>query len=211
MTKPSKTKQNEKKDPIRPLDASAREVLAGLLHEQRQAVLATLDEAGRPYTAMVSYALLDADLATIPEAGHAPIRFLLHLSDLSAHKRHLRARSACSLMLFEPDDGRPEILMASRASFVCRSQMVQKPASGGSADPDDASEPEDGLETASEVAPGIDRDTAARYTTAKAAYLAKFPGHQMMFGLGDFDLVLLEVEDGLLNAGFGRAYRIADG
>jgi putative heme iron utilization protein len=46
------------------------------------------------------------------------------------------------------------------------------------------------------------------YAAAKARYLAKLPRHEMMFSLGDFDLVRLSPSGGLLNAGFGKAYRV---
>jgi hypothetical protein len=46
------------------------------------------------------------------------------------------------------------------------------------------------------------------YAAAKARYLAKLPRHEMMFSLGDFDLVRLSVTGGMLNAGFGKAYRV---
>lgn len=44
------------------------------------------------------------------------------------------------------------------------------------------------------------------YPDTRACYLAKYPKHELMFRLPDFDLFRLVVESGLLNAGFGRAF-----
>ena len=60
------------------------------------------------------------------------------------------------------------------------------------------------LECHAEIVP---RDSAA-YAAAKARYLAKLPRHELMFSLGDFDLVRLTPTGGMLNAGFGKAYRV---
>lgn len=154
-----------KKDLLQPLDAAARSKLGSLIGEHRQSVLATLDPNGGPYTAMTAY-------VHQPEAGG----FLLHLSELSAHKRQLRADPRCSLMIFEPDDGSGELLQRCRLSLSCQARIL----------------PKDGPD----------------YAAAKAVYLERLPSHAMMFGLGDFDLFLLEPQGGLMNAGFGRAYAI---
>jgi putative heme iron utilization protein len=47
------------------------------------------------------------------------------------------------------------------------------------------------------------------YERAQAVYLERLPGHRMMFDLADFGLVRLVPEQGLLIAGFGRAYRVS--
>lgn len=152
------------KDMLQTFDEAAWSKLGDLVASHRQAVLATVD-GGAPYTAMVAYA---------PEPGFAGV--LLHLSDLAAHKQHLRADPRVSLIICEPDNGRTEILQHARVSLACAAAIVAK---------------------------GTDDHAAA-----KACYLARFPAHQMMFGLGDFDLVRLVPRDGLMNAGFGRAFRV---
>jgi putative heme iron utilization protein len=49
-------------------------------------------------------------------------------------------------------------------------------------------------------------DTAdAAYEEGRALYLARFPGSEVTFRLGDFNLYALHVEGGRLVAGFGRA------
>jgi catechol 2,3-dioxygenase-like lactoylglutathione lyase family enzyme len=153
------------KDLLQPVDDAARSRLGALVADHRQAVLATLDSESAPYTAMTAY-------VHQPEAGG----FLIHLSELSAHKRQLRANPRCSLMIFEPDDGQGEVLQRCRLSLSCQARLL----------------PKDGPD----------------YATAQLAYLERLPGHAMMFGLGDFDLFLLEPQGGLMNAGFGRAYAI---
>lgn len=152
-------------DPMRPFDADAAATLGRLIRDHRQAALATLD-GGAPHVAMVAY---------VVEDGFAG--FLLHLSDLAAHKRHIRAEPRCALLIFEPDDQPTvEVLTRKRVALQCRAAIVAK---GG----DD-------------------------HAAAKATYLARLPKHAMMFGLGDFDLVRLTPDGGLLNAGFGQAYRL---
>lgn len=153
-------------DMLQDCDAESLATLGRLIGDHRQAVLATLDtETGGPYTAMVAYA---------PEPGFGGL--LLHLSDLSAHKRHLRADPRSSLMIFQPDDGRTEILQHPRVSLSGLAEIL----------------PQDGGD----------------YDVARATYLARFPRHEMMFALQDFDLVRLIPRAGLLNAGFGRAFRV---
>lgn len=154
----------ESSDPIQTFDPASWAELAALLTSMRQAALATL-AVGAPYTAMVAYAA---------EPGLRG--FLVHLSDLSAHKAHLHLDPRASLLVCEPDDGQREILQHRRVSLACRAETLS-------------------------------RDTP-EYTAAQAVYLARFPGHRVTFDLKDFDLVRLVPTRGLLNAGFGRAYRV---
>lgn len=154
-----------KKDVLQTFDDAAWFRLGRLVADHRQAVLATVGPEGRPYTAMVAYAV---------EPGGTG--FLLHLSDLSAHKSHLRADERVSLMVFEPDKGGGEILLHARVNLSCRARILAK---------------------------GGEEEAAARQV-----YLSRFPGHQMMFTLKDFDLLRLEPMEGLLNAGFGKAYAV---
>lgn len=153
------------KDMLQTFDDAALVRLGRLVADNRQAVLATVTPDGRPYTAMVAYT---------PEPGNEA--FLVHLSDLSAHKGHLRADERVSLMLFDPDKGGGEILLHARLNLGCRARILAKES---------------------------EEEAAARQT-----YLARFPGHQLMFTLKDFDLVRLEPQEGLLNAGFGKAYAV---
>jgi len=49
---------------------------------------------------------------------------------------------------------------------------------------------------------------APAFAAGRDRYLARHPGHAMLFGLPDFDLFRLAPRAGLLNAGFGRAYAV---
>lgn len=48
----------------------------------------------------------------------------------------------------------------------------------------------------------------ADYESARAAYLARFPGAAQTFELGDFSIVALKPASARLVAGFGRAYSL---
>jgi len=102
------------RDPFRTPDERALRELATLIAAGRQAVLATVED-GAPTTAMVAY---------VAEPGFAG--FLLHLSDLAAHKRQLRAEPRVSLLVCEPDDGAGEVLVRRRVGLDCRSAIVPK-------------------------------------------------------------------------------------
>jgi putative heme iron utilization protein len=52
---------------------------------------------------------------------------------------------------------------------------------------------------------------SAAYEEGRALYLARFPGGEITFGLGDFGLYALHVEGGRLVAGFGRARNLTPG
>ena len=138
--------------------------LAAIVRDQPQAALATLAD-GAPSLSMV---------AAVPEPDYGA--FLLHLSELAAHKRNLRADPRCSLLLVQPGDGPAEILQRRRVSLDAVAAFLDKAG-------DD-------------------------YAAAKARYLEALPRHAMIFQLADFDLVRLTVAGGLLNAGFGKAYRV---
>jgi putative heme iron utilization protein len=47
-----------------------------------------------------------------------------------------------------------------------------------------------------------------QYQTERDLYLAKFPGSEQTFALGDFNLYRLNFHDGRFVAGFGRAYNL---
>ena len=55
----------------------------------------------------------------------------------------------------------------------------------------------------------IDRDHAD-HTALRAHYLARRPKSQLYIDFPDFRLVRFAITDGLLNAGFGKAYLLAD-
>jgi heme iron utilization protein len=80
-------------------------IIAQLLRSQRQAALGTL--SGAPAVAMVAF-------AAEPDFGG----FLLHLSRLAAHTRHLLADARAALMICEPDDERDDVQTLARITLV---------------------------------------------------------------------------------------------
>jgi len=151
-------------DPFQTFDPESLAWLGAIVRDQRQAALATLAD-GAPSVSMV---------AAVAEPGWGSL--LLHLSELAAHKRNLRADPRCSLLLVEPGDGPAELLQRRRVALDGTAELLDK--------------------------------ESADYAAAKACYLTALPRHAMMFGLADFDLVRVTVTGGLLNAGFGQAYRV---
>lgn len=79
--------------------------VASLIRAQRWAALATLSE-GMPFGSMVAY---------VSEAGFQG--FLLHLSRLAAHTRHLHANPQACLVIGEQDDGRDDPQTLARLSI----------------------------------------------------------------------------------------------
>ena len=134
----------------------------GFIHKHRQLTLAVC-EGNQPYTAMSGY------------AWHAG-GILIHLSNLSAHKRVLRANPHCSALIAEPDDGRAEVMSLTRLTLNGDAALLDK---AGSA-----------------------------YADARAAFTARLPGSELMFGLPDFDLFHIAPSSGRFIAGFGRAYNL---
>lgn len=145
-------------------DEASLALLATLIRDHRQAMLATVSE-GAPYAAMTAY---------VPEPDFGS--FLVHLSDLAPHKGHLRADPRASLIICEPDNGKTEIMQHKRVSLECLAEVIPK--------------------------------ESAAYAAARERYLGRLPAHELMFTLKGFDLVRLVPQRGLLNAGFGRAYKV---
>jgi heme oxygenase (biliverdin-IX-beta and delta-forming) len=81
-------------------------IVAALLHGQRQAALGTLRDS-TPFVSMVAYAA-EPDFSG----------FLLHLSRLAPHTRHLLADPRASLLVCEPDDGRDDVQTLARITLV---------------------------------------------------------------------------------------------
>ena len=77
--------------------------LRTFIHTHRQATLAVCVN-NEPFTAMVSYVTHGGGL-------------LIHLSNLSLHKKQLLANPACSLLIAEPDDGRDEVMSLARVTL----------------------------------------------------------------------------------------------
>lgn len=95
-------------------DAESLGWLGAIVRDQRQAALATLAH-GAPSASMV---------AAVPEPGYGT--FLLHLSELSAHKRNLRADPRCALLLVEAGEGPAEVLQRRRVSLDAVAAILDK-------------------------------------------------------------------------------------
>jgi putative heme iron utilization protein len=94
-----------------------RRRLDRLLAEQRWAALATLDDGGLPSVAHVAY---------VPEPDYAG--FLIHVSRLAAHTRHLLARPQAALGITEPDPGADDPQQRARVSLQGRVEEIQRGA-----------------------------------------------------------------------------------
>ncbi|MCS6774289.1 MAG: pyridoxamine 5'-phosphate oxidase family protein [Anaerolineae bacterium] len=90
------------------------EVSTFILNHRVAALAVSSDPA--PITAMTSY---------VPEDEHGS-RVLIHLSNLSPHKKALLANPTCSLLIAEPDDGRAEPMSLARVSLQGTAIMLNK-------------------------------------------------------------------------------------
>jgi hypothetical protein len=81
-------------------------VLADLLHSRRTAALATLDDAGGPAVSLVPYAL-------DPARGD----FIVRISALAAHTRHLRRHPRAALLIAEGEDDADNVHALSRVAI----------------------------------------------------------------------------------------------
>ena len=88
--------------------------LRSLLASSRVAALAASSPDG-PVSAMVA-------LAFSPDFRHA----FLHLSSLSSHKKLLLLNPLCSLLVHDPDDGRPQPLLLRRAALTGTASLIPK-------------------------------------------------------------------------------------
>ncbi|MFQ3660987.1 MAG: pyridoxamine 5'-phosphate oxidase family protein [Chloroflexaceae bacterium] len=88
-----------------------RTALRELILNHRQAALGTVD-SGAPFVSMVLYA---------PQwrAGAGPA-FIIHVSGLSAHTRHMRADPRTALLVMQPDVGTGDPQALARVTIECR-------------------------------------------------------------------------------------------
>jgi heme iron utilization protein len=99
------------------MNSEERAIIATLLHSQRTAALGTLAD-GAPYVSFVAY-------AAEPDFGG----FLLHLSRLSPHTRHLQADPRTSLLIAEPDDQRDDVQTIARITLIGTIHVIPPDAS----------------------------------------------------------------------------------
>jgi putative heme iron utilization protein len=88
--------------------------LRSFIRDHRQAVLA-VSANDEPFTAMSAYV-----------AEPALRSVLIHLSNLSQHKRMLLANPKCSLLIAEPDDGRAEVMSLARVTLQGSAAKIDK-------------------------------------------------------------------------------------
>jgi putative heme iron utilization protein len=88
--------------------------LREFIRRHRQAVLA-VSANDEPITAMTVYV-----------AEPALRSALIHLSNLSQHKRMLLANPRCSLLIAEPDDGRAEAMTLARVTLQGNAARIEK-------------------------------------------------------------------------------------
>jgi heme iron utilization protein len=103
------------------MNAEESVTIAHLLCTQRTAALGTLTD-GAPYVSFVAYAA-EADFTG----------FLLHLSRLSPHTRHIQADPRGSLLIAEPDDGRDDVQTLARITLIGTVYPIQPDAADYSA------------------------------------------------------------------------------
>lgn len=152
------------------MDEASNRILASLVRGRTTAALGTMDR-GDPFVSMVPYVLHGA--------GHD---FLIHVSGLSAHTRHMLVHPRVSLMVTAAensigDDGR-----------VIEPQALPRATIAG-------------------VAQRLD-PAGADYATGKSAYLERFPTAEQMFDLPDFSLFAISPQSVRFIAGFGRAHSL---
>ena len=147
----------EKKDPFRPLDDDARDVLATLLQEDHAALAVIDPESGAPSVTRIGFAWLEGQAFTL-------------ISTLSLHTAALDANPACGVMLGTPEP-KGDPLTHPRLSLEARAEIADKAA-------------------------------------WRDRYIAARPKTKLYFDFTDFRLVRFDVQKGLLNGGFGKAFKI---
>lgn len=95
-------------------DSPARELIAQLRSRLATVVLGTAGPDAEP-EASVAASLLDASGA-----------FVIYVSGLAAHTRHLRANPRASVLLAEDDTGARTAFARRRLSFACTAQPVAR-------------------------------------------------------------------------------------
>jgi len=88
--------------------------LRALLDARRVGALGTIGDDGAPLVSMVPFAL-ERQLGC----------FVVHVSDLAAHTRNLRARPRVSLLVTQADAAGDSVLALPRASFDGQARMLE--------------------------------------------------------------------------------------
>lgn len=152
------------------MDDKLNQILRDLVRGRAIAALATLDQ-GEPFVSMVPYVLMGAG----PD-------FLIHVSLLSAHTRHMLQHPRVSLLVSAAEDAVDE------NGAPIQPQALPRVTVQGDAIRLDST--------------GVD------YANGKALYLERFPPAAQMFELPDFSLFKISVLSVRFIAGFGSAHSL---
>jgi putative heme iron utilization protein len=90
----------------------ARDLAAALRHNLSSAVLGTASATGEPDASVVATLLDDTGA------------FVVYVSGLTAHTRHLRVNPRVSVLLLEPESAATQALARRRLSFACTAEAV---------------------------------------------------------------------------------------
>ena len=154
------------------MDADTSRLLGALVRSRSVAALATL-HGGRPFASMIPYALWHGD--------DGRLRFVTHVSRLSAHTRDMLESPDACLLITAPEPGGTDAAIPPQAlprvSVPVTAEFV------GAEHPDHAA--------------------------LEAAYLGRFPFAAEWFALGDFSIVSFEPAAARFVAGFARAMTVS--
>lgn len=146
-----------KKDPFRPLDDEARELMADLLTADH-AALAVIDPAtGSPQVTRIGFAWLEGQALTL-------------ISTLSGHTSALDENPACGIMVGSPGP-KGDPLTHPRLSLEAHAAEIDKAA-------------------------------------WRDRYLKARPKTTLYYDFTDFRLIRFDIRSGLLNGGFGKAFKV---
>ena len=98
------------------MDADLAVVLASLIHGRSVAALATLHDGG-PFASMIPY-------ATLVTGAPPRLRFVTHVSGLSAHTRDMRADPRVCLLVMAAESGAVPPQAMPRVSLPCTVEFV---------------------------------------------------------------------------------------
>lgn len=123
-------------------------------------------------------------VSMVPYILHgAGAAFLIHVSGLSAHTRQMLAHPQVSILVTAAEDAPGE-----EGAAILPQALPRVTVQG----------------TAARIDP-----SGNEYAAGKAAYLERFPGAELMFGLPDFSLFTLRPRSARFIAGFGKAHSLS--
>lgn len=164
-------------------DPKSIHLLRQLLAAQTIASLGTVKD-GEPFVSMTPFVLE-------PQLGD----FIIHVSALAAHTRHMQNNPKVSLMIMAPPSLHP----------VATAGASLEAAAGAPISPREDSPQATPRVTLQGTASTLERGTAP-HARAQAQYLARFPQSLDLFGFADFSLIAISPSAVRWVAGFAKAY-----